>query len=304
MTELTPFSLGFDMSVLAGRVGPSTIAMYTRDFKAYLSFAAGPEKALEPTTLEQWVTSLVVETTMSPNTINRMVSAVKKIMGRAAKEGYITYERAEAFHRVEGVRIAALKHRMRIRNRVKIEPELMRTIIDSFPADTLVGLRNKALFCTLASSGLRIHELATLQANQLIKRGSGYLLIIYAEQGKNLLEDREANISLEAAELIQIWLAARPVQSDYIFTSFKAKGGGHPQITPISSVGAWEIVKRVFEDHGLSDVKPHDLRRFVGTQLAKKDIRKAQKALGHKRIETTTNYDLNEIEVGVTDHLF
>ncbi len=52
-------------------------------------------------------------------------------------------------------------------------------------------------------------------------------------------------------------------------------------------------------------MKPHDFRRFVGTQLAKDDIRKAQKALGHKDIRTTAkHYVLDEIEAGLTDDLF
>ncbi len=43
----------------------------------------------------------------------------------------------------------------------------------------------------------------------------------------------------------------------------------------------------------------------MGTQLAKQDIRKAQKALGHKNIETTArHYVLDELEVGLTDDLY
>jgi hypothetical protein len=49
----------------------------------------------------------------------------------------------------------------------------------------------------------------------------------------------------------------------------------------------------------------HSFRRFVGTQLARKDIRKAQKALGHNRIDTTANhYVLDELEEGLTDDLY
>ncbi len=52
-------------------------------------------------------------------------------------------------------------------------------------------------------------------------------------------------------------------------------------------------------------MKPHDFRRFVGTQLARKDIRMAQKALGHKRLETTVrHYVLDELEPGLTDDLY
>ena len=56
---------------------------------------------------------------------------------------------------------------------------------------------------------------------------------------------------------------------------------------------------------GLSHIKPHDFRRFVGTQLAKRDSRTAQKALGHKRINTTAQqYVLDELEEGLTDDLY
>ncbi len=38
---------------------------------------------------------------------------------------------------------------------------------------------------------------------------------------------------------------------------------------------------------GLHHIKLHDFRHFVGTQLAKRDSRTAQTALGHTRIDTT-----------------
>jgi integrase len=69
--------------------------------------------------------------------------------------------------------------------------------------------------------------------------------------------------------------------------------------------GAWKGVQRYSDEVGLLDVKPHDFRRFVGTQLAKTDIRKAQKALGHKRIDTTAaHYVLDELESNLTDDLY
>ncbi|GHO67579.1 hypothetical protein KSC_064710 [Ktedonobacter sp. SOSP1-52] len=44
---------------------------------------------------------------------------------------------------------------------------------------------------------------------------------------------------------------------------------------------------------------------LIFTQLAKKDIRKAQLALGHKSIEVTAkHYVLDELEVGQTDSLY
>lgn len=299
---LTP-ALSFDTSILTGQIAPSSIAMYRRDFVAYLTYAGSPEYALKPSTLATWRTVLAQESGMSPNTINRMMSAVKRLMDAAAEQGYITYELAEAFKRVRGVKPGAMKDRMRPRNRVRIEPETMRSLIDSIDTSTLVGLRNYALFTTVSSAGLRCRELSQLKREQVITRGEKYLLLMYAEQGKNQTEDQHTYISVEAANAIGAWLRVRPVESEYVFTSFSGRGASRLTDKPISPQGVWTIVKEVAEPM-IPGVKPHDFRRFVGTQLAKKNLRLAQKALRHKRIETTVLYDLSELEPGETDNLY
>lgn len=307
MNNLIPQQLPFTTGILAGRVAPSSIEMYTRDYLAYLDYAETPEKALQAATLARWITHLVTTTTMSPNTINRMVSAVKKIMKVAASQDYISHEIAESFKHVDAIRAGALKGRERISNRVRIPPDIMRKLIDSIDTSTLVGLRNKALFLTLASSGLRVKELSRLTLPQIIPSDDKFLLHMYAEEGKNQTQDRDAHISPEAVAAIREWLAVRPVESIYIFTSF---GGRSKNVakralaTPITPQGAWQVVKAIAEPF-IPDVKPHDFRRFVGTQLIRqKGLRHAQLALGHKSITTTTKYDLGDIEAGATDKLF
>ncbi|MEO6891143.1 MAG: tyrosine-type recombinase/integrase [Ktedonobacteraceae bacterium] len=78
-----------------------------------------------------------------------------------------------------------------------------------------------------------------------------------------------------------------------------------PNVACISEVAVWNIVKRYAAMCDLQHIKPHDFRRFVGTQLAAQDIRKAHKALGHTSIEVTArHYVLDELERGLTDHLY
>lgn len=101
------------------------------------------------------------------------------------------------------------------------------------------------------------------------------------------------------------WIEARPVESLYIFTSFEGRGDSRATDKPMSEVGVWNTIKKYAEQCGMENVKPHDLRRFVGTQLARVDIRKVQKALGYKRIDTTArHYVLDDLEVGATDNLY
>ena len=291
----------FDASILAGQLAPSSIRMYDRDFRAYLEFASSLRSALESSTLARWRTTLAQETEKSPNTINRMISAVKRLMHEAAIQGYISHETAGEFSQISGVKTAALKERTKQNARVRIAPADMRVVCDAPESDSLIGLRDTAILATLASSGLRVSELAGLTDGQIHPAGGGYVLWV---RGKNDVEYREAPVSREAYRHIRAWLKERPVASDHIFTAFDGRGQ-RASSRPMSAVAVWKVVRKYAQGAGLDEVKPHDFRRFVGTQLARGDIRMAQKALGHKRLETTArHYVLDELEPGLTDNLY
>ncbi len=300
--SLVPMLLGFDTSILAGRVTLSSRKMYERDFRAYLDYAVTPELAIQSSTFARWRTYLAKDTQLSPNTINRMMSAVKKMMKEAEVQGYVPRGTHEDFKRVDGVKVGSMKERKKEHSRVYISPEQMR-ILTSLPDKmTLVGLRDSALLHTLASSGLRVAELATLKKHRAFYADKGYHARI---MGKNDLEYRDDPLSKEAYENIQEWLKARPVDSEYIFTRFEGHGDDRLSSEHLSTVSLWRIVRAYASQCGLEHIKVHDFRRFVGTQLAKKNPHAAQKALGHKDISTTfNNYVLSNLEAGITDNLY
>ena len=265
---------------------------------------------MQPETLAQWRAHLATATTISPNTINRMISAVKRLVKEAAVQGYATHETAAAFEQVQGVKVKALKERQKAHARTLISPEQMRAICTAPNASSLAGKMHRALLATLAGSGCRISEVVSLTPSQIEYgtdddgRSGWYLMVM----GKNETEAGKRPLSDEANRLIQQWLTARSaagVNSDHIFTGFSGRGSRGPRITPITTVSAWELVQRYAEAAGVPNVKPHDFRRFVGTRLAKKDIRLAQKALGHKRIETTArHYVMDDLPLGMTNSLY
>ena len=296
--------LPFRVDMLAGQLAPSSIAMYERDMRAYLAYAGSTDAALRAETLGRWRAHLAKESTLSPNTINRMLSAVKRVMTEAAAQGYITTEQIGAFQLVAGVKAAALKDRIKPNARTRIEPEEMRTVCELPDRELVIGVRDAALLATLASGALRVSELVHVQVDHIRRKGKSYVVMV---RGKNDVEEREAPLSREAASRIQDWLDVRGtlgVQTTYVFTAFDGRGN---RITarPLSTAAIWHIVRKYAQGAGLADIKPHDFRRFVGTQLARKDIRQAQKALGHKRLETTArHYVLDELEPGLTDDLY
>ncbi len=303
----------FDPTLLAGQVRASTIAMYKKAFGAYVAFAGSWEQALESATLAQWRTVLAGQA-LSPNTVNRMLSSVRAVMKSAAEQGYLANDIAQAFDSVRGVKVSAMKDKLKDNSRTKILPADMRRLCDA-PDDTLVGTMHKALLLTMASSGARISEVITLKPTQIEKRTqidehtkikrTGYVILV---SGKTDVGTREAPLSVEAYEAIQAWgkvRTERGITSEYIFTGFSGRGGRGLRTEPITTEAAWQTVKRYATACQLEHIKPHDFRRFVGTSLAKTDARQAQKALGHKDINTTyKHYVLDEMEVGLTDGLF
>ena len=309
-TALLPIThKAFDVAILAGQIRKSTADKYVGKLRAYLTFAGSVERALVPATFAQWRTHLASTGNLSPNTINLHLASVRTMLKEAAAQGYISHEVAEQFAAVRGVKVSAMKDKLKANARTKISPEDMRRLCDAPQAETLVGKMHRALLLTMASSGARISEVVTLKPAQIEarkdKKKAGFVIVV---SGKTDVGNREAPLSSEAVAAIQVWLTARAaagVASEFIFTGFSGRGGRDPRSTHITTEAAWQTVKRYAEQCQLAHIKPHDFRRFVGTTLAKSDPRQAQKALGHKDISTTyKHYVLDEMEVGLTEGLF
>lgn len=290
-----------DLTLLAGQLAPASLAGYRRDVALYLDFCDDATTALAPASLARWRTHLAQDTRLSPHTINRRLAAVKRLVQEAAIQGALADATAAAFHRLAGVQVKALRDRLKTTARTRITPGQMRLLCEAPDRTTVLGWRDRALLHTLATSGCRVSEVVTLTTAQLLSRDENFFLEVL---GKNQTEHRTTPLSHEAYASIQAWLARRPVDSPYVFTSFAGQGQ-RPTARPMHLSAAWRAVQRYAARVGLTHVKPHDFRRFVGTELARHDIRLAQKALGHQRIETTArHYVLDELAGGLTDHLY
>ncbi|MCB0099868.1 MAG: tyrosine-type recombinase/integrase [Caldilineaceae bacterium] len=308
----------FDTSILAGTKSPNTIDQYRMHFAAYCEFAGSFAAATDPATLARWRLHLF-ETgytaangelkDYSVNAINQRLAAIRGVMAEAAQQGYIGRAVADDFKAIKGLKQQAAKERRNAHARTRISKEDMQRIIDAPDAATPAGMMHKALLLTLATSGLRISEAVQLTKAQIEWHTdedgkSGWVVYV---AGKNQVEEKPRALGTKARLAIDAWLSTRAglgISSEYIFTGFSGRGSRNPSKTPITRSSAWKIVQRYARQLGLDHIKPHDFRRYVGTQLAATDIRLAQNQLGHKRIETTAqNYVLDSVKVGVTDDL-
>ena len=312
-TAISPAaSAAFDVAILAGQVGPRSAAMYRRDVAAYTAWAAGQGKdPLSSATFARWRTDLVTVPyndqgdQYSPKTINRMLSAVKRVVREGAVQGRVSRDVAEAFGDVAGVKVKAMKTRTKKNGRVAISPATMRSIVAQPDLGTLVGLRDRAFLLFLATSGVRVDDAVNLTVDQLEVRDDGFGCMV---MGKNQEEPQFVPMTTEAYNAIQKWLGVRTVTSDVVFVGCQGRGDRFTG-DPLSAVGAWKLVKKYagLVSPQLGDtIKPHDFRRFVGTQLAQnRGVDVAQKVLGHRDARTTlNNYVLSEVKANVTEGLF
>lgn len=300
-------ALNFDASIIAGITKKSTENGYRRDLHAYLLFAQTKDAALNPATLARWRAYLVNETDYSPTYINRKISAIHAIMAEAAQQAYISHELALHFKQVRGVKVEALEARRKKHARTRISAEDMRRLCESPNPETLLGLRDQAMLHTLASSGVRVSELANLTQEHLLQETSDGPYYFALVKGKNDKKYRKAPLSAEAYQAIQRWLSTRTVASPIIFTRFRNTFvEGKPVLREttegMSGCAIWKLVKKYAKESELEHIKPHDFRRFMVTRLIKrKGLSAANKAAGHKNIATTILYDLGELEPGLTD---
>jgi integrase/recombinase XerD len=292
-------------SILAGQLAESSFLMLFRDTRAYLSYANETQQdALDSQTLLRWRNELAQNTKKSPNTINRMLSNTKRAVLEMARNKQVTRDTSLDFQDVRNVRIHSLKNRLKKNARVRIEPAKMRQLCSIPDTASFIGKRDTALLLTLASSGARASEIASLTIQQIRKAQNAYFIEISGKTDDGM---RDAHLSSEAFQAINAWIEARKnwnegIDSSYIFTPVDGKGDMNRHI---SASTIWRIVKKYAGLCDIGSAKPHDMRRFIGTQIAAKDIRKAQLALGHKSIEETAkHYVLDRLTGGETEGLF
>ena len=306
---------GFDAGVLRGMVAESSYRLYQSYFMEYCEFAGDGISALDHRTLSRWRQHLLGSTydtksderVYSVNSINNRLAAVKSIMKEAANQGYMSAEEAIRFRLVRRLDKKVAKDRQ-MANTVRLSRRDIQHICEQPDRQTGAGKMNYALLLTLATVGLRASEAATLRYSQIEEAqnetGAGWVVYV---MGKDQADEMPVALSVAAKDAIDEWLTYRRekcgVDVDYIFTSFHGRGT-RASDTPVTRAGVWHIVNRYAQMAGVENVKPHDLRRYVGTQLAKNNIRLAQKQLRHSRIDTTVKfYVLDSVEIGSVDDL-
>lgn len=251
-----------------------TITTYRR---LLLQFAAAfPEenlRALDAQTLKDYLLRLTKEHNYSAATLNQH---------RAALRGYYGW-----LHRQRGLADDPSTH-LKLPRKSKrplpevLTPEQITALLTPLEDSDPLKLRDHAILELFYSAGLRLAELAALNAD--LPEANGHTIV----RGKGGVE-RLVFIGSKAREALARWRAVRSnLQKKPQETALFLNKNG----TRISERGIALRLKAYAYDKIHLNIHPHTLRHTFATHILQSsgDIRAVQEMLGHKNLATTQIY--------------
>jgi integrase/recombinase XerC len=167
-----------------------------------------------------------------------------------------------------------------------VSREDMARLLETPPAGTPLGLRDRAILETLYSAGLRVSELTGLDVGD-VDLNEGVAMV----RGKGRKE-RLALLGPPAIVALTCWMPQREALAG-------ARAAGQPALylnrngTRLSSRSVGRLLEKYLARAGLDRrTSPHTLRHSFATHLldAGADIRSVQELLGHRSLATTQIY--------------
>lgn len=275
--------LGFaDYLVLERGLSENTQISYCNDLKLFLGdLIARGGNATQFTTqdVKDYVAALNAEG-KSATTVNRKLAALRLFCSyliadnRRADNPMLSLEQLKTHRALPKV----------------MSEQTVNDFLQAPDVNTVLGLRDKAMFELLYACGLRVSELCHLKFEDM-HLASKYLSI----KGKG---DKQRIIPMTDTAIFWIkrYIAVgRPhndpnVTCPYVFLSLKSENN---KPKPITRIGFWFRVKFYAKAIGLDEApSPHTFRHAFATHLLNHDadLRSIQTLLGHASLSTTQIY--------------
>src|SRR5882757_2481021 len=232
---------------------------------------------------------------LSPSTVNVRLSAVRKLIAEARRNGLIGVEDAASLSEVPNIR----QKGTRLGN--WLTREQAKELLAVPDRATLKGNRDYVILAMLVGCALRRQELAALDLETIQMREGRWVLADLEGRGGRV---RTVAVPIWVKHGVNAWQAAAGIEDGKLLRSV-TKGGKIK--ASMSGWAVWSVVEQCAREIGIERFGAHDLRRTCAKLCRKNggNIEQIKFLLGHSSIQTTERYlgSEQEIEITVNDNL-
>ena len=232
---------------------------------------------------------------LSPSTVNVRLSAVRKLVAEARRNGLIGVEDAASLSEVPNIR----QKGTRLGN--WLTREQAKEMLAVPDRSTLKGKRDYVILGLLVGCALRRQELATLDVETIQLREGRWVLVDLEGKGRRI---RTVAVPVWVKQGINAWMTAAGIEDGRLLRSI-SKGGKIGE--SLSDWAVWSVVEQSAKEIGIEHFGAHDLRRTCAKLCRKSggDLEQIKFLLGHSSIQTTERYlgSEQDIEIAVNDNL-
>ena len=275
---------------LAAVPSPNTRRAYGKAIDDLFAFAAG--RPLSRPLLIEFRASM--EALATP-TINLRLSAVRKLVSEAARNGLLSREDAAELSDVpnlpdRGTRLGNWLTKEQARELLRVPDR-----------STLKGKRDYVILALLVACGLRREELAQLEVEDIQMREGRWVLADLRGKGGRV---RTVAVPLWVRQGINAWTVAASIKEGKLLRRVGRGGAereGAVRKQPLGAASIRLIVEQAAADIGIVGLAPHDLRRTCAKLCRKAggDLEQIKFLLGHSSIQTTERYLGSEQDIAV-----
>jgi len=281
--------------VLKSVASPHTRRNYAKALDEVFAFSGQRKQPLCRDLLMEYRAQMIARK-LSPSTINVRLSAVRKLIGEARRNGILGAEQAAQMADVPNVR----QQGTRLGN--WLTREQAKELLTVPDRSTLKGKRDAAILALLVGCALRRAELAALAIEDIQQREGRWVIADLRGKGGRV---RTVAVPLWVKHLMDAWTAAAGHRGGQLLRPVLK--GGRVVGEGLSDWAVWSVVEQSAKAIGIERFGAHDLRRTCAKLCRKNggDLEQIKFLLGHASIQTTERYlgSEQEIAVAVNDNL-
>lgn len=233
---------------------------------------------------------------LSPSTVNVRLSAMRKLVTEAQRNGMLSAGEAENLTSVPNIR----EKGTRLGN--WLNREQAKELLQVPDRSKLKGKRDYVILALLVGCALRRQELANLSIEDIQMREGRWVIADLRGKGGRV---RTVAVPIWVKQGINAWTTAAEIEDGRLLRSISKSGKLNGDT--LSDWAVWSVVEQSAKQIGIEHFGAHDLRRTCAKLCRKAggDLEQIKFLLGHSSIQTTERYlgSEQEIAVAVNDNL-